>query len=199
MIQKLITDYTGVLIFRLPLMQGGAYWLASIIMSQASVFVCVNLYLEHAEAPGGGGEKIDSGLLWAGTAGLAAAWLATFIYFVFGVTVPRLRHSLWSWTSGRQVIQQQFLEGESDEVKFFVFKRNVLLWEGDIGDEVRGRTAENWTKWKAEKPPWFNIELVPEAYIPAGELEGMGGRKRRGSALRSVRESFREGAAGAAQ
>jgi hypothetical protein len=114
-------------------------------------------------------------------------------YFVFRIAVPKYRHTLWSWTSGRQYAQDYFLGGQSDESKFLVFKMNLLLWESDIGEEVKAWTAENWERWKEEKPAWFKPERVPDRFIPVGELEQLGhNRKRRGSAAVSVRESFRE-------
>ena len=91
------------------------------------------------------------------------------------------------------MVHKDFLESEGDEKKFGVFSRNLLLWESDIGDEVKAWTAENWARWKEEHPPWFKPERVPDKYIPAGELEQLGhNRKRRGSAAESIRESFRE-------
>jgi hypothetical protein len=78
-IQKAIVDFTGTLQFRLPLILGGSYWLFSLIMSQASVFVCVHLYNEYAALPDGV-NKVDAGTLWAGAEGLAVAWLLAFTY-----------------------------------------------------------------------------------------------------------------------
>jgi hypothetical protein len=75
---KTVSDFTGSIMLRLPLILGGSYWLFNLAMSQASVFVCVHLYLEHAV--GGGGDKIEAGTLWAGAAGLTAGWLMTFTY-----------------------------------------------------------------------------------------------------------------------
>jgi hypothetical protein len=192
-IVKTISDFTGGFTFRLPLMLGGSYWLFNLAMSQASVFVCVHLYLEHADDPKSGGEKIEAGTLWAGAGALAAGWLITWIYFVFRIAVPKYRHTIWSGTSGRQCAQDYFLKGDSDEGKFDIFRRNLLLWENEIGGEVKAWTAENWARWKDEKPEWFKVERVPDQFIPAAELEQLGfNRKRRGSAAGSVRESFRE-------
>jgi hypothetical protein len=95
--------------------------------------------------------------------------------------------------SGRQMVHKDFLESEGDEKKFGVFSRNLLLWESDIGDEVKAWTAENWARWKEEKPAWFKPEKVPDRFVPAAELKQLGhNRKRRGSAAGSIRESFRE-------
>jgi hypothetical protein len=188
---KVVADFTGTPLLRVPLLSGGSYWLFNLATSQASVFASVHLYLEYASEAGA--EKVKSSTLWTGASCLSAAWFVAFLYFVFRVAVPRLRPTLWSWTSGRQVIQGDFLRGGSDEHKFNIFKRNLLLWESDIGEEVKAWTAENWARWKDEKPAWFKPERVPDRFIPVGELAKLGhNRERRGSAAGSVRESFRE-------
>jgi hypothetical protein len=110
------------------------------------------------------------------------------------IAVPKYRHTLWSWTTGRQCVHDYFYKGKDEEAKFEIFGCNLLLWESDIGEEVKAWTAENWARWKEESPPWFKPERVPDQFIPAGELQQLGhNRKRRGSAAGSVRESFREG------
>jgi hypothetical protein len=92
-------------------------------------------------------------------------------------------------------VQDYFIKGKSEEDKFGIFACNLLLWESDIGEEVKAWTAENWARWGEEKPAWFKPELVPDHFIPAAELQQLGhDRKRRGSAAGSIRESFREGA-----
>jgi hypothetical protein len=194
---KTISDFTATPLFRLPLLNGGAYWLFNLAMSQVSVFACVYLYSEYAERPSDEVDKIEARVLWAGAAGLAMAWLLTFTYFVYGVAVPKYRHTLWSRTSGRQCVHDNFLKGEGDEGKFDIFRRNLLLWESEIGDQVKAWTAENWARWKEEKPAWFKPERVPDQFVPADELEQLGhNRKRRGSAAGSVRESIREAGEG---
>jgi hypothetical protein len=112
---------------------------------------------------------------------------------VFRIAVPKYRCTIWSWTTGRQCVHDYFLKGQGDEGKFEIFGCNLLLWESDIGEEVKAWTAENWVRWKEEKPAWFKPEQVPDHFIPVGELQELGSnRKRRGSAAGSVRESFRE-------
>jgi hypothetical protein len=112
---------------------------------------------------------------------------------VFRIAVPKYRHTLWSWTTGRQCAQDYFLKGWDDESKFTIFTNNLLLWESDIGNEVKAWAAENWARWSEEKPTWFKPEMVPDQFIPAAELQQLGhNRKRRGSAAGSITESFRE-------
>jgi hypothetical protein len=183
------------MLLRQPLQLGGCYWLANVLLSQASVFAAVHLYNEHAVMEEGV-EKISPRFLWRGAGALAVLWVATFGYFVLRIAVPKYWHTLWSTTTGRQVVHGYFLEGESDAIRFEVFRRNKLLWEREIGEEVKAWTMENWGKWVTEKPVWFTdkvIATVPDAYIPPAFLGSLGPRReRRGSAAGSVRESFRE-------
>ncbi|GMI50696.1 hypothetical protein TeGR_g1127 [Tetraparma gracilis] len=84
----------------------------------------------------------------------------------------------------------------TDDLKMGIFKCQRLLWEEDIGDQVRQFTMQNWARWTEEKPEWFTsllISQVPDAYIPGGALRALGNnRERRGSAAGSmVRQSFR--------
>jgi hypothetical protein len=156
------------------------------------VFAAVYAYTRYA-APPEGVEKIDATTLWAGASVLAGAWLCAFLFFALRIAVPKYRHTLWSWTSGRQCVQDYFHKGKDDEAKFSMYRRNLLLWESDIGEEVKAWTAERWGVWKEEKPAWFKVEQVPDRFLPDGELQQLGyNRKRRGSAAGSVRESFRE-------
>ena len=189
---KVVTDFTGSPHFRLPLMLGGSYYTFCLASSQVSVFAAVYAYTRYATPPEGV-ELIAASTLWTGASVLSGAWLCAFLFFVFRIAVPKYRHTLWSWTSGRQSVQDYFIKGKSEEDKFGIFTCNLLLWESDIGEEVKAWAAENWARWGEEKPAWFKPETVPDQFVPAAELEQLGhDRKRRGSAAGSIRESFRE-------
>jgi hypothetical protein len=194
---KVVADFTGSPNFRLPLFIGGSYFTFNLALSQASVFASVYAYVNYA-TPREGLELVAARTLWVGAGLLSGAWLCAFLFFAFRIAVPKYRHTLWSSTSGRQCVQDYFLQGKDDEAKFGIFGCNLLLWESDIGEEVKAWTAENWARWKEEKPAWFKPERVPDQFIPVGELAKLGhNRERRGSAAGSVRESFREVGAGA--
>ena len=105
----------------------------SLAATQVSVLVSVYLYIDTADVV----NKIPATLLWRGAGGLAAGWLLTFSFFTMCVAVPKYRHTLLSTMSGRQCVQEYFIKGESDEAKMQVFGNNRLLWEGDIGREVK--------------------------------------------------------------
>ncbi|GMI38344.1 hypothetical protein TeGR_g7204 [Tetraparma gracilis] len=186
---KIVSDFTGSPSTRLPNVLGGSYWFCNLLASQASVFVAVHLYNEYAT----GDDKIEARALWYGAGAVVAAWALAFAVFTTRIAVPKYRRTLWSSTTGRQWVQDCFLKRETDEGKFGIFASNLLLWESNIGEEVKAWAAENWERWREEKPAWFKPELVPDQFIPAAELEQLGyNRKRRGSASGSARESFRE-------
>ena len=90
------------------------------------------------------------------------------------------------------MVQEYFTKGESDESKMEMFSCQRLLWESDIGEDVKQWTTENWATWVEEKPEWFTpqiVSMVPDEYIPTERLEALGAhRKRRGSAAGSMRE-----------
>jgi hypothetical protein len=187
---KVLGDFTGSPAFRLPTFNGGSYYVWSLASSQASVFVAAYLYI--AEVPEGE-KKLEAGNLWTCATALAGAWVCAFLFFAFRIAVPKYRYTLWSWTSGRELCQDYFRKGVDEEAKFKIFSKNLLLWESDVGEDVKAWTTENWGRWKEESPPWFKPETVPDQFVPTGELEHLGhNRQRRGSASDSLRQSFQE-------
>jgi len=193
--EKTIMDLTGCFHFRLPAHLGGAYFFFNLVTSQISELVAVHVYNTSFE-DNVDGTKIDAEVLWRIFGSMNAAWLIVMSFFLFRVTVPSYRHTLWSTVSGRQWVQAFFLENEDESEKIFIFGCNKLLWESDIGAEVIEWTRQHWAEWTREKPEWFTpfvIATVPDEYIPAEFWGGLGGakRQRRGSAVESVRESVR--------
>ena len=71
-----------------------------------------------------------------------------------------------------------------------------MLWEKDIGADVKEWTMDHWGEWVQDKPAWLTpkvISTVPDSYIPRQFVEALGPRRaRRGSARESLRESIRE-------
>jgi hypothetical protein len=125
-----------------------------------------------------------------------AAWVTTFTFFATRVAVPRLRYTLWSPATAKRVTIERFTKGKDDESKLGILRCQRLMWEAEIGEEVKAWTMENWARWTEEAPEWFNEEIigaVHDEYIPPQFLAQLGGanRERRGSANVSVRESMR--------
>ncbi|GMI23643.1 hypothetical protein TeGR_g10659 [Tetraparma gracilis] len=192
---KTIADFTGSPLYRVPLLLGGTTYCFTLVTSQISVLVAVHLYNKNFE-PGEGQEKLDADSTWKAATTMAIGWFFLFAYFVLRVAVPKKRWTLWSSMTGRQYVVESYTKGKSDEKKISIFRRNKILWEKEIGGQVREWTMANWATWEREKPEWFTAKAkssVPDSYIPGEFLVGLGGanRVRRGSAAGSVRESFR--------
>jgi hypothetical protein len=103
---------------------------------------------------------------------------------------------MWSTVSARVWTQRIFTDQDAPELKMNILACNRLLWESDIGADVKAWTLENWERWEEEKPEWFTPVIratAPDEYIPPRFLVELGGfnRERRGSAVLSVRESMR--------
>ncbi|GMI32738.1 hypothetical protein TeGR_g2801 [Tetraparma gracilis] len=167
------------------------------MLTHVFMMAAVHLYVTFCDESEGDDNKIDASTLWKGAAALTTTWALVFGFFARRVVVPKFRHTLYSTASGREWCQERFLEGATDEAKMLVFRSNKLLWEPEIGDQVKAWTLENWARFEDEA--WFDANAkakVPDEYIPAAALQQLGGRmrKRRGSAAGSVRESLREDA-----
>ncbi|GMI41994.1 hypothetical protein TeGR_g8255 [Tetraparma gracilis] len=192
--QKAITDFTGCLQFRLPAHLGGSYFLFNLVSSQVGVLGSVYYYTKYDGTDAA--DRMDAQSLWKFFTALSVAWAATFAFFVARIATSSHRSTLWSTVSGRQWAQSEFLDYDDPSKKIGIFSMNRMMWERDIGADVKAWTLENWATFVEEKPAWFTplvTATVPDEYIPPQFLAGLGGanRERRGSAALSVRESMR--------
>jgi hypothetical protein len=190
-----LSPRAGSPLYRIPQLLGGTTYSFTLVTSQISVLVAVHLYNKNFE-PGEGQEKLDASSVWQAATTMVIAWVCLFSYFVLRIAVPKKRWTLWSSKTGRHYVIESYTKSESDEKKFDIFRRNKILWEKEIGGQVREWTMANWAAWERDKPEWLNPKVkssVPDSYIPGEFLAGLGGanRVRRGSAAGSVRESLR--------
>ncbi|GMI37485.1 hypothetical protein TeGR_g5057, partial [Tetraparma gracilis] len=183
-VEKFVTDFTASPAFALPAFFGGAYWLSNLVFAHVFMMMAVYLYVKFCDESEGD-NKIDAATLWKCAAALTTTWALVFGFFARRIVVPRYRHLLYSTVGGREYCQDRFLKGATDEAKMLVFRTNRLLWEPEIGAEVKTWTLETWARFEGEA--WFDAKVkarVPDEYIPAAALQQLGGlrRKRRGSA-----------------
>ena len=193
-VTKVILDFSGGLIARLPGLLGGAYFSFNTVQTQVSVLVAVHVYNKYAE-DSEESAKIDATTTWTVAVVAISLWALTFAFFYFRVCVPRYRKTFYSTETGHQAVMNSFLNSTEDDIRMGIFVNNRESWR-DIEDEVRDFTHMNWRRWVETNPEWFTaavIASVPDEFIPAEEraLLGGGKRKRRASAVGSVRESVR--------
>jgi hypothetical protein len=179
---KIVTDFTGCLLFKHPNELGGAYFSFNLMTTQISVPVIVYLYHKHYV----GNDKMDENMTWLIVVTLLVLWLMTFSFSIIKVVVPKYRKTFFSFQAGWQKSQSFFLDNEgNDERRLCIFNDNAYNWRS-IDSEVRQWTGLNWQRWEEEKPAWFTpfrIASIPDDYIPVDA------RARRGSASLNANEA----------
>ena len=180
---KLLSDVTGILLYRNSYEMGGVYFSFNTIASHAGCWVAAALYIAHFD----GDVKIDDRTIYAFIGGLQTLWVLTVILF-FSKIKRRFWSTFYSTASGRADAQAYFLDSEDEHVKMRIFENNEDLWS-DIRDQVKAYSLNNWVRWEAEKPEWFNEAFkagVPDYCIPKEALVALakqhGGTRRRSSA-----------------
>jgi hypothetical protein len=187
---KIVTDFTGCLLFKHPYELGGAYFSFNLMTTQISVPVIGYLYHKHYD----GEDKIDETLTWVTVATLLVLWFVIFTFLIFYVIVPSYRKTFFSFQTGFQMSQSYFIDNEGDDAtRTLIFTTSVAHWKG-IENEVREWTNANWRRWEDDKPAWFTpfvIASIPDSYIPVEAIRALGGanRVRRGSASLAIDEA----------
>jgi len=64
---------------------------------------------------------------------------------------------------------------------------NRMSYKDTIKVEIGIWVLANLARWQQEKPKWFNIEKIPDYFLPGDVLEAQGGAKRRRNSM-SLRE-----------
>ena len=184
---------------------GGAYYTFNAFMNQISVFAAVYVYNEYYSETGEGmALKLSAQSLWAFATILFSLWVALCAYFLVNICVREYWHNFYNLETNADFAFSLFnhvVEGEmrarEDEVRITIFTYNRVCWK-EYEEEVREWTHRSWATWVESKPDWFTPEVVatvPDVFIPKEHLIVLGGnnRKRRASAVGSVRESLRQG------
>jgi hypothetical protein len=117
-------------------------------------------------------------------------------FAVFFLNIEReYWHTFWSTQRSKDLSMAQFLEGNSDAIKFDVFTNSRHHWVS-IEGKVKRWIEENWATWEEEKPEWFTAQMkamVPEEFIPT-----TGDARRKESVRRSSVDAEAEGGLGGA-
>ena len=182
---KVLSDVTGFLSHRHPLEAGGCYFAFSTIASQASCWIAASLYIAHY--PGREGGKIEALTIYIFIGGLQVLWVLTTVLFFSKIKRAYWR-TFYSTETAREYVCHRFNESQEDEMKALIFFYHQDLWF-DYKDKVRAFSHNNWARWTAEKPKWFDVHFVakvPDEFIPKTALDDLnrnsvGGKRRRSS------------------
>jgi hypothetical protein len=185
MINKIITDYTGVVQFRHPNELGGAYYVFNLFVTLLMSFAAAYLYYNNPVRDGGV-HAVQEHLAWVYVAMLDGTWLVLFWLFL-KLMKPKYRKTFINTETGAQQVRNIFLKGESDQEKMEIFRFNQKQWRS-VRDDVKEFVLKNWWKFEDEKPDWYTDIFkfsVPYDMIPTEVRDEV---KRRGSMVR--RKSF---------
>ena len=188
-VNKTVTDFTGVLQFRGDAELGGLYWTANMFLALGSSFACVWV---------GRGGKLEFTLVGMAT----GLWILSFGIFM-GLMKKKYRQGFWSTKTGREWAMDFFIKGEDDFAKQNIFGCNPKQWVA-IREDVKKWVQKRWWTWDEEKPEWFDeafVARVPLDMLPEEERQQRKSRMGRGSrgvggGVRELRQTFARGKGG---
>jgi len=172
---KVIADFTGCIHFRHPFEMGGSGFTISMIWAQAFPFVALQYF-------DGDSKDVMTGFL----AVSLMLWLVLNIAFFCTIDLSYL-NTFFGTMTAPQYTCELYLTGNDDSQKFDAIFTNRIEYTKSIHEEVKVWIAANIDEWRRIEPDWFNIELIPDEFLPKDAFEAEGGANRRRSSV-SLRE-----------
>ena len=197
---KVIVDFSGCLQFRHPQEIGGTAFSLSMIWAQAMPFVALLLYKtkvddgeavemnEHfnitnstSQLPyendndeadiGGELEKSKIAIVLACSFIL---WLLTNLAFFCTIDLSYM-HTFWLLKTGPQYTCERFQGSSQDSERFKVVFHKRMSYTKSIHGEIKEWVAANIDQWREERPEWFDIERIPDEFLPPRVVLAEGG------------------------
>jgi len=162
-LSKMLTDFSALLQWRHPYDLGGALFSLQLIWSQVSNIAFGYLYISRADE---NDAKLSDLTVIAGIGACGGLWLICIVTFLRLIN-PAHRKVFYSTETAWAYSVRYFRDGQ-DFQKKDMFSTNPRHWQS-IESEVMEWTHANWSRWKNEKPPWFDehwISLVDDKFIP---------------------------------
>jgi len=168
-------DFTGCLHERHPYELGGLSFTMSMIWAQVFPFVALQFF-------DGEMKDIMTGFL----AVSFIAWLVLNIIFFCTIDLSYL-NTFFGTKTASQYTCELFLTSKEDSQKFRAVFKNRIEYTKSIHGEMKDWVADNIDQWRRENPDWFNIEMIPDEFLPEDVFEAEGGAERKRSRV-SLRE-----------
>ena len=182
---KVIVDFTGCIHYRHPYELGGLGFTMSMVWAQTFPFVALQYF-------DGEMKDIMTGVLAVNF----TAWMVLSIIFFCTIDLSYL-NTFFGTKTASQYTCELYLTSNDDYAKFDTVFGTRIQYTKSIHGEVKVWVAANIDKWRRDLPDWFNIEIIPDEFLPKYVFEEEGGAKRRRSSV-SLREmvGLREGSVG---
>ena len=175
-IVKVIADFTGCLHLRHPYEMGGLGFTISMIWAQAFPFVALQYF--------------DSEIKDIMTDFLAfsfSAWMVSNIIFFCTIDLSYL-NTFFGTKTAPQYTCELYLTSKEDFQKLDAIFTNRIEYTKSIREEVKEWVAANIDEWRRIEPDWFNIEMIPDEFLPLNVFGTEGGFDRRRRSSVSLRE-----------
>ena len=172
---KIITDFTGCLQFRHCNELGGISFSITMLYSQIFPFVAYSLY----------GGKDDKQIIFF-LVGSFAVWVVMNVIFFKTIDTSYISTFFGTMTAP-QYTCKVFLNADIDSQRWDAFTTKRVDYTTAIHPQIKEWVKENIERWRSEKPDWFNVEKIPDEFLPSEVLAAEGGLKRRRSSV-SLRE-----------
>jgi len=78
------------------------------------------------------------------------------------------------------------LQATEDSKRFDAVFTNRIQYTHKIHPELKEWLTANITRWQTDQPTWFEIEKIPDSFLPTDVFEKVGGKGRRRSSVMSV-------------
>jgi len=174
-VAKVIVDFTGCLHYRHPYELGGLGFTISMIWAQVFPFVALQYF-------DGETKDIMTGFL----AMSFTVWMMLNIIFFCTIDLSYL-NTFFGTKTAPQYTCELYLTNKEDSQKFDAIFTNRIQYTKLIHEDVKEWVRKNINQWNRERPGWFNIEIIPDDFLPKEVFESEGGEKRRRSSV-SLRE-----------
>ena len=173
----MITNFSGCIHLRHPYGNGGTAFSLSMIWVQALPFVALQYY------EGDDAEAIKIFLVCS-----FCLWLILNIAFFCTIDLDLLGTFVGTITAAQYTVKL-FQKGTDDLQKFDAVFTTRSSFTKAIHAEIKEWVRLNIDRWRLEAPEWFDVEQIPDEFLPVEVYEAEGGdrRKRRRSSL-SMRE-----------
>ena len=154
---------------------GPAAFTTSMVWAQIFPFVSLQFFEGELKS------EIEAGLIVSFT-----VWILLNIAF-FGTIDLAYLPTFFGTMTGPQYAIQCFKDANNDAMRWNAVFARRISYTKPIHGEIKEWVKENIERWRSEKPSWFQVDLIPNEFLPVDVLEAEGGARRRRSRI-----SFRE-------
>jgi len=179
---KIVVDFSGCMHFRHGYEMGGLAYSISMIWAQVFPFVALRIYRESDEYVNNAENLIEPGRIMQFLVCSLLIWTVLVVFLLLSINPTHIRTFVTLETSA-SLTRLQFLTSRLDSVKFGAAFGNRMEYKRGIEDDIRSWVSENIDVWRRARPDWFEVEMIPDEYLPVEVLEMEGGKGRRRSTV----------------